>query len=35
VETNSSWDDAVVIITADHGHYLVLDDLGAIAGSAR
>ena len=26
VEENSSWDDAAVIVTADHGHYLVLKD---------
>jgi alkaline phosphatase len=35
VEQNSSWDDAVVIVTADHGHYLVLDDPAALAGTAR
>lgn len=35
VEANSSWEDAVVIVTADHGHYLVLDDPAAIAGTAR
>jgi alkaline phosphatase len=26
VESNSNWDESVVIVTADHGHYLVLDD---------
>jgi alkaline phosphatase len=25
VETHSNWQDAVVIVTADHGHYLVLE----------
>ena len=25
VEQHSNWDDTVVIVTADHGHYLVLD----------
>ena len=35
VEKNSNWDDSAVILTADHGHYLVLDDPQAIAGAAR
>ena len=35
VETRSNWDDSAVIVTADHGHYLVLDDPQAIAGTAR
>jgi alkaline phosphatase len=34
VNTHSNWDDSVVIVTSDHGHYLVLDDLDAIAGAA-
>lgn len=25
VEKNSSWDETVLIVTADHGHYLVLE----------
>jgi alkaline phosphatase len=25
VEANSSWDETVLIVTADHGHYLVLE----------
>jgi alkaline phosphatase len=33
VEANSNWDDSVLIVAADHGHYLVLDDLSAIAGA--
>ena len=32
VASHGSWDDSAVIITADHGHYLVLDDPGALAG---
>jgi alkaline phosphatase len=32
VEKNSNWDDSVLIVTADHGHYLVIDDIEAIAG---
>ena len=35
VETHSNWDDSAVIVTADHGHYLVLDDPKALAGHAR
>lgn len=26
IEKNVGWDNAVVLLTADHGHYLVLDD---------
>jgi alkaline phosphatase len=26
VEAHDAWDDAAVIVTADHGHYFVLDD---------
>lgn len=35
VETHSNWNDSVLIVTADHGHYLVLDQPEAIAGTAR
>ena len=35
VEKNSDWDDSAMIVTADHGHYLVLDDPKAIAGTAK
>ena len=35
VETHSNWDDSAVIVTADHGHYLVLDDVRALAGHAK
>ena len=30
VEKNEAWDDTVVILTADHGHYLVLRDPSAL-----
>jgi alkaline phosphatase len=33
VEAHSNWDDSLMIVTADHGHYLVLDDLQALAGA--
>src|SRR5262249_43335771 len=26
VESHSNWDDSVLIVSADHGHYLVIDD---------
>lgn len=32
VEKNSNWDDSVLIVTADHGHYMVLDDPAALVG---
>jgi len=32
VESHGGWDDSVLIVTADHGHYLVIDDLEALAG---
>jgi alkaline phosphatase len=35
VEKNSNWDDSAMIVTADHGHYLVIDDPAAIAGTAK
>ncbi len=30
-EENQAWDDTVVFVTSDHGHYLVVDDFQAIA----
>ena len=33
VEKNSNWDDSAMVVAADHGHYLVVDDLKAIAGA--
>jgi alkaline phosphatase len=35
VEKNSNWDDSALIVTADHGHYLVIDKPEAIAGTAK
>jgi alkaline phosphatase len=35
VEKNSNWDDSVVVVAADHGHYLVIDDLPALAAAGR
>ena len=35
VEKHSNWDESALIVTADHGHYLVIDDPKAIAGTAR
>jgi alkaline phosphatase len=31
VEANSNWDESVLIVTADHGHYLVVDEPNALA----
>ncbi len=33
VEKNSNWDESVLIVTADHGHYLVIDDPKALVGT--
>jgi alkaline phosphatase len=33
VETHSNWDDSVMIVSSDHGHYLVVDDPQALAGT--
>lgn len=35
VEKNSNWDDSILIVTSDHGHYLVIDDPEALAKAAR
>ncbi len=35
IKSNSNWDESVLIVTADHGHYLVIDDAEALAGAAR
>jgi alkaline phosphatase len=32
VEKNSNWDESAMIVTSDHGHYLVLDDPPALLG---
>jgi alkaline phosphatase len=33
VETHSNWDESALVVAADHGHYLVVDDLPALAGT--
>jgi alkaline phosphatase len=33
VETNSNWDDSLLLVSSDHGHYLVVDDPQALAGA--
>jgi alkaline phosphatase len=33
VEAHSNWDESALIVTSDHGHYLVIDDLEALAGA--
>lgn len=35
VNENSDWDESVLIVTADHGHYLVIDDPQAIIDAGR
>lgn len=35
VEKHSNWDESLLIVTADHGHYLFIDDPQAIADAAR
>lgn len=35
VEKNSNWDESAMIVTADHGHMLKINDINAIAGHAR
>ncbi len=32
VEAHSNWDESVLIVTSDHGHYLVIDDPEALVG---
>jgi alkaline phosphatase len=32
VETHSNWDESMLIVSADHGHYLVIDDAKGLAG---
>jgi alkaline phosphatase len=31
VESHSNWDDSVLLVSSDHGHYLVIDDPQALA----
>ena len=33
VAKNSNWDDSMMVVTSDHGHYLVIDDPKALTGS--
>jgi alkaline phosphatase len=33
VEANSNWDDSLLLVSSDHGHYLVVDDPQALAGA--
>jgi alkaline phosphatase len=35
IERNVGWDDAAVLLTADHGHYFVLDDPRILTHSAE
>ncbi|MEL7496675.1 MAG: alkaline phosphatase [Planctomycetota bacterium] len=32
VDANSNWDESCVVVTADHGHYFVLDDPRGLTG---
>ena len=33
VETHSNWDESLLIVSSDHGHYLVVNDQRALAGA--
>jgi alkaline phosphatase len=33
VEAHSNWDDSLLLVSSDHGHYLVVDDPQALAGT--
>ena len=35
VEENSSWDETTLIVTADHGHMMVLDDPSVLTGKRQ
>jgi alkaline phosphatase len=35
IEKNSNWDESAVIVTADHGHFLVVSDPAALTGKHR
>jgi len=35
IEKNSNWKQSAVIVTADHGHFFVLDDPKALTGRSR
>ncbi|TWU40702.1 alkaline phosphatase [Novipirellula artificiosorum] len=34
-ERNNAWDETAIIVTADHGHFLVIDDAEVIASAGR
>jgi alkaline phosphatase len=33
VESHSNWDESLLLVSSDHGHYLVLDDPQVLAGA--
>jgi alkaline phosphatase len=35
IKTHSNWDESALIVSADHGHYLVVDDPSALAPKDR
>src|SRR5690606_22298411 len=35
IESHGGWDETVVLVTSDHGHYLFLNDLEAIASARK
>ncbi len=35
VDRNDAWDDTALIVTSDHGHFLVIDDAEVIANAGR
>ncbi|MEM8910334.1 MAG: alkaline phosphatase [Planctomycetota bacterium] len=35
VERHDAWDDTLVVVTSDHGHYLVLTDVDEIAAAGK
>ncbi|WP_442508940.1 alkaline phosphatase [Novipirellula sp. SH528] len=35
VERTNAWDDTAIIVTSDHGHFLVIDDAEVIADAGR
>ena len=35
VESHSNWDESVLIVSSDHGHYLVVDDPRALTEVSR
>jgi alkaline phosphatase len=35
VETQSNWDDSMMLVSSDHGHYMVLDDPHGLLSPAK